>query len=70
MEGPTSVSALLHSSTMVTAGVFLLIRMSPLLEHSSSSLMIIVWLGALGALMGAAAGLVETDLKRVIAYST
>jgi NADH-ubiquinone oxidoreductase chain 5 len=55
---------------MVTAGVFLLMRVSPILEFSSTSLMIVVWLGALGALMGAAAGLVETDLKRVVAFST
>jgi NADH-ubiquinone oxidoreductase chain 5 len=70
MEGPTSVSALLHSSTMVTAGCYLLIRISPILEFSSTSLMIIVWLGSLGALFGAACGMVDNDLKRVIAMST
>ena len=50
MEGPTPVSALLHSATMVTAGVYLLMRLSPLLEYSSTSLLIITWLGGLSAL--------------------
>ena len=70
MEGPTPVSALIHAATMVTAGVYLLMRFSPLLEWSSTALMVITWLGGLSALLGAAAGLLENDLKRVIAYST
>jgi|SRR5687768_7478225 NADH-ubiquinone oxidoreductase chain 5 len=57
MEGPTPVSALIHAATMVTAGVYLLMRFSPLLEWSSTSLIIITWLGGLSALLGAACGL-------------
>nr|YP_009659004.1 NADH dehydrogenase subunit 5 [Synchytrium microbalum]QCQ69002.1 NADH dehydrogenase subunit 5 [Synchytrium microbalum] len=70
MEGPTPVSALIHAATMVTAGVYLLMRFSPLLEWSSTSLQLVAWLGGLSALLGAAAGLLENDIKRVIAYST
>ena len=70
MEGPTPVSALLHAATMVTAGVYLLMRLSPLLEWSSTSLIVITWLGGLSALFGAACGQLENDLKRVIAFST
>lgn len=70
MEGPTSVSALQHSSTMVTAGVVLLIRISPILEFSSTTLMIIVWLGSLGSQLGAAFASTEVDIKKIIAAST
>ena len=70
MEGPTPVSALIHAATMVTAGVFLLIRCSPLLEYSSCALNIITIIGSLTAFFAATTGLVQNDLKRVIAYST
>ena len=70
MEGPTPVSALIHAATMVTAGIYLLIRFSPLQEHVSSILILITWLGGLSALLGAACGLQENDLKKVIAFST
>lgn len=53
-----------------TAGVYLLIRISPLLEYSSTTLTIIIWLGSLGALLGAACGLISNDLKAIIAFST
>lgn len=70
MEGPTPVSALIHAATMVTAGVFLLIRCSPIFEYSSTALMIITISGAVTAFFAATTGLVQNDLKRVIAYST
>jgi len=70
MEGPTPVSALIHAATMVTAGVFLLCRMSPLFEFSESALLIVAWVGALTAIFAATIGLTQTDIKRVIAYST
>ena len=70
MEGPTPVSALIHAATMVTAGVFLLIRCSPLLEYAPQALVVIVVIGALTAFFAATVGLVQNDLKRVIAYST
>lgn len=55
---------------MVTAGVYLLIRLSPILEYSNSILLCITWLGSLSALLGASSGLMESDIKKVIAYST
>lgn len=70
MEGPTPVRALIHAATMVTAGVFLLIRRSPMLEYAPSILSVIRVLGAVTALMAATTGLLQNDLKRVIAYST
>lgn len=70
MEGPTPVSALIHAATMVTAGVFLLIRCSHILEYSSTGLMVIVIVGALTAFFAATVGVVQNDIKKVIAYST
>ena len=70
MEGPTPVSALIHAATMVTAGVFVLLRCSPLIEYSENSLAIITIIGVLTAFMAATIGLVQNDLKKVIAYST
>ena len=70
MEGPTPVSALIHAATMVTAGVFLLVRTSPILEYSSTALFFISIIGAFTAFFAATTGLVQNDLKRVIAYST
>ena len=70
MEGPTPVSALIHAATMVTAGVFLIARCSPLFEYAHSTLIIITIMGAMTAFLAATTGLVQNDLKRVIAYST
>lgn len=70
MEGPTPVSALIHAATMVTAGVYLLIRLSPLIEYSSTGLLIISWVGGLTAIFAASIATFQNDLKRVIAYST
>ncbi len=70
MEGPTPVSALIHAATMVTAGVFLVSRMSPLLEYAPATMGFIVVIGALTAFVAATIGLVQNDIKRVIAYST
>ena len=70
MEGPTPVSALIHAATMVTAGVFLLIRISPVLEGTPLILLLVIFLGALTAFMSGTIGLVQSDLKKVIAYST
>ena len=70
MEGPTPVSALIHAATMVTAGVFLVCRMSPLMEFAPEAKNFIVFLGATTAFFAATVGLVQNDIKRVIAYST
>ncbi|MEX0281674.1 MAG: NADH-quinone oxidoreductase subunit L [Arenibacterium sp.] len=70
MEGPTPVSALIHAATMVTAGVFLVCRMSPIMEFAPSATAFITVLGASTAFFAATVGLVQTDIKRVIAYST
>ena len=70
MEGPTPVSALIHAATMVTAGVFLVCRMSPLMEFAHEATAFITFLGATTAFFAATVGLVQTDIKRVIAYST
>ena len=70
MEAPTPVSALLHAATMVTAGVYLIMRSSSLFENEGSVLNVVIWIGALTAFFAATTGLVQNDLKRVIAYST
>ena len=70
MEGPTPISALIHAATMVTAGVFLLARMSPLFELSITALSFVLIIGASTALFTGILGLVQNDIKRVIAYST
>jgi len=70
MEGPTPVSALIHAATMVTAGVFLVARMSPIFELSPDALTFVTWIGAITAFFAATVGLVQNDIKRVIAYST
>jgi NADH-ubiquinone oxidoreductase chain 5 len=70
MEGPTPVSALIHAATMVTAGVYLLIRVSPLIEYSSTVLLFCLWLGAITTVFSSLIGLFQQDIKKVIAYST
>jgi NADH-quinone oxidoreductase subunit L len=70
MEGPTPASALIHAATMVTAGVFLLARMSPLLELTPNVLVMAAWIGGITAFLAAAIALFQDDLKRVLAYST
>lgn len=70
MEGPTPVSALIHAATMVTAGVFLVARCSPLFELSPTALLVVTVIGATTAFFAATVGVVQNDIKRVIAYST
>jgi NADH-ubiquinone oxidoreductase chain 5 len=70
MEGPTPVSALIHAATMVTAGVYLLMRSSPLIEYSSTVLMLCLWIGAITTVFSSLIGLFQQDIKKVIAYST
>ncbi len=70
MEGPTPVSALIHAATMVTAGVFLVARCSPMFEFSPTALVVVTIVGACTAFFAATVGLVQNDIKRVIAYST
>ena len=70
MEGPTPVSALIHAATMVTAGVYLLMRSSPLIEYSSTVLVLCLWLGAITTVFSSLIGLFQQDIKKVIAYST
>jgi NADH-ubiquinone oxidoreductase chain 5 len=70
MEGPTPVSALIHAATMVTAGVYLLIRSSPLIEYSNTVLLICLWIGAITTIFSSLIGLFQQDIKKVIAYST
>jgi NADH-quinone oxidoreductase subunit L len=70
MEGPTPISALIHAATMVTAGVFMVARMSPLFEHSETALSVVLVVGATTALFTGFLGIVQNDIKRVVAYST
>ncbi|MDH5182363.1 MAG: NADH-quinone oxidoreductase subunit L [Gammaproteobacteria bacterium] len=70
MEGPTPISALIHAATMVTAGIFMVARMSPLFELSETALSVIITIGAITALFMGLLGLVQNDIKRVVAYST
>ncbi|MGY6633571.1 MAG: NADH-quinone oxidoreductase subunit L, partial [Alkalilacustris sp.] len=70
MEGPTPVSALIHAATMVTAGVFLVVRMSPVMEFAPEAMVFVTAIGAATAFFAATVGLVQNDIKRVIAYST
>ena len=70
MEGPTPVSALIHAATMVTAGVFLVVRCSPIFEYSQLALNFVAIIGMITALFAASIALVQNDIKRIIAYST
>jgi NADH-quinone oxidoreductase subunit L len=70
MEGPTPISALIHAATMVTAGIFMVARMSPLFEHSETALQFVLFIGATTAFFTGLIGIVQNDIKRVVAYST
>jgi len=70
MEGPTPISALIHAATMVTAGIFMVARMSPLFEHSETALAVVILIGSITAFFMGLLGIVQNDIKRVIAYST
>jgi NADH-quinone oxidoreductase subunit L len=70
MEGPTPISALIHAATMVTAGIFMVARMSPLYELSETALSVVIVIGSITALFMAFLGMVQNDIKRVVAYST
>ena len=70
MEGPTPVSALIHAATMVTAGVYLLMRASPVIEYSSTVLILCLWIGSITTVFSSLIGLFQQDIKKVIAYST
>ena len=70
MEGPTPISALIHAATMVTAGIFMVARFSPVFELSTTALSFIIVIGSIGALFLGVLGIIQTDIKRVVAYST
>src|SRR5206468_10364278 len=70
MEGPTTISALIHAATMVTAGIFMVARMSPLFELSDTALSVVMTIGAITALFMGFLGVIQNDIKRVVAYST
>ncbi len=70
MEGPTPVSALIHAATMVTAGVFMVCRLSPMFETSPTAMHVVTWVGAATCIFAATIGCAQNDIKRVIAYST
>src|SRR5262249_32901295 len=70
MEGPTPVSALIHAATMVAAGVYMVARAFPIFEHSAAAMLVVAFIGGFTAIFAASMGLVATDIKRVMAFST